>query len=76
MMWTPIRVQKVTIRWQYVTIRWQYTPVRLQSVQKNNARLGACVLKTLMTQIHPVAEYIHLRAKYTHLRATHIRPGA
>ena len=45
MIWTPIQAQKVTIRWQYVTVWWQNTPVQLQSVQKNNARLGAYVLK-------------------------------
>ena len=49
MMWTPIRAQNVAIRWQYVTMRWQNTPVLLQSVQKNNVRLGVYVLKTLMT---------------------------
>ena len=49
MMWTPIQAQSVTIQWQYVTIWWQYTPVQLQSVQKNNARLDAYVLKTVMT---------------------------
>ena len=48
MMWTPVQVQKVTIRWQDATIWWQYTSIQLQSVQKNNARLGAQVLKTLM----------------------------
>ena len=49
MMLTPVWVQKVTVRWQPVTIWWQCTPIRLQSAQKNNARLGAHVLKTLMT---------------------------
>ena len=48
-MWTPIRAQKVTVRWQYVTDWWQNTPIWLQSAQKNNARLGAYVLKTQMT---------------------------
>ena len=49
MMWTPVWAQKVTIRWQHISVEWQNTPVRLQSVQKNNARLGAYVLKTVMT---------------------------
>ena len=49
MMWTPIQAQKVTIRWQYVTDQWQDTHIQLQSGQKNNVRLGAYVLKTLMT---------------------------
>ena len=49
MMLTPIRVQRVTIQWQHVTVQWQHTPIWLLSVQKNNARLGAHVLKTLMT---------------------------
>ena len=49
MMWTPIWAQKVTVWWQYVTDRWQDTPVWLQSAQKNNTRVGANVLKTLMT---------------------------
>ena len=49
MLWTPVRAQKVTIWWQHVTIWWQYTPIQLQSVQKNNVRLGAYILKTLMT---------------------------
>ena len=75
-MWTPFWVQKVTIWWQYVTNRWQNTPIRLQFAQENNARLGAYVLKTLMTWIHLVAKYIHPRAKYTHPRATCIRLGA
>ena len=48
MMWTPVWAQRVTVWWQHVTIRWQYTPIQLQSVQKNDARLGAHVLKTLM----------------------------
>ena len=49
MMWTPVWAQKVTVWWQYVTDQWQNTPIQLQSAQKNNARLGAYVLKTLMT---------------------------
>ena len=49
MMWLSIQAQKVTIRWQAATIQWQYTSIQLQSVLKNNARLGAHVLKTLMT---------------------------
>ena len=49
MMWTPIWAQNVVIQWQHVTIQWQNTPIWLQSAQKNNARLGAYVLKTLMT---------------------------
>ena len=49
MIWTPVQVQKVTVWWQYVTDLWQNTPIWLQSAQKNNARLGAYVLKTLMT---------------------------
>ena len=49
MMWTPIWVQRVAIQWQAATDWWQYTSIWLQSVQKNNARLGAHVLKTLMT---------------------------
>ena len=49
MMWTPIRAQRVTVQWQHVTIWWQNTPIQLQSALKNNARLGAHVLKTLMT---------------------------
>ena len=49
MMWTPVRAQKVTVRWQHISVRWQYAPVWLQSVQKINARLGAYVLKTMMT---------------------------
>ena len=49
MMWTPIWAQKVTIWWQAAIIRWQYTSIRLQSAQKNDARLRAHVLKTLMT---------------------------
>ena len=63
----PSRHKKVTIRWQHVTIQWQHVTVRWQSVQKkNNTRLSTHVLKTMMTQICPVAEYIHLSAKYTH----------
>ena len=49
MMWTPVWVQKVTIQWQHISVRWQNAPVQLQSVQKNNVRLGAYVLKTMMT---------------------------
>ena len=49
MMWTSIWVQKVTIQWQHISVRWQNTPVQLQSAQKNNVRLGAYVLKTMMT---------------------------
>ena len=48
-MWTPVQVQKVTTWWQHTSVRWQNTPVRLQSVQKNNVRLGTHVLKTMMT---------------------------
>ena len=56
MMWTPVWAQNVTIwwqqvsiQWQHVTVQWQYTPIWLQSAQKNNARLGTYVLKTVMT---------------------------
>ena len=49
MMWTSIRAQKVTIRWHHISVRWQKTPIWLQSAQKNNARLGAYVLKIMMT---------------------------
>ena len=49
MMWTHVQAQKVTIWWQHIFVRWQNAPVQLQSVQKNNVRLGAYVLKTMMT---------------------------